>query len=275
MGYPIYSSSSTYAVGDRVRYGYYVYECNTAITTAESWNAAHWTAKDPIWQVLDGKQDTLSAGSNISISGTTISATVPTKTSQLTNDGSDNTSTYVEADELATVATSGDYSDLSNKPTIPTATSDLVNDSGYVTAQDYVDTTPVTPYVGTNDLIDSSVTEAKLAFDVSVENGQRIGTFNGNPLYKAILSTTCASSASSVTLVATADCTNWVEVLDVRGVAHGSNTLLGSFPTNSDGDKPQVEVGISGNNLLIYEQHTASYYNSKELRVIIEFTRSA
>ena len=46
--------------------------------------------------------------------------TIPTKTSDLTNDGADNTSTYVEADELATVATSGSYADLSNKPTIPT-----------------------------------------------------------------------------------------------------------------------------------------------------------
>ena len=41
---PAYSSSATYAVGDHVLYngGYYV--CNTAITTAEAWTAAHWTA---------------------------------------------------------------------------------------------------------------------------------------------------------------------------------------------------------------------------------------
>ena len=45
---------------------------------------------------------------------------IPTKTSDLTNDGADNTSTYVEADELAAVATSGSYNDLSNRPTIPT-----------------------------------------------------------------------------------------------------------------------------------------------------------
>ena len=34
---------------------------------------------------------------------------------------------------LATVATSGSYDDLSNKPTIPSATSDLTNDSGFIT----------------------------------------------------------------------------------------------------------------------------------------------
>lgn len=54
-------------------------------------------------------------------SGFITSAALPTKTSDLTNDGADNTSTYVEADELATVATSGSYNDLSNKPTIPAA----------------------------------------------------------------------------------------------------------------------------------------------------------
>ena len=38
--------------------------------------------------------------------------------------------------ELATVATSGSYLDLSNKPTIPTNISSFTNDSGYLTASD-------------------------------------------------------------------------------------------------------------------------------------------
>ena len=65
-----------------------------------------------------------------------INISVPTKTSELTNDGSNNTSTYVEASSLATVATTGAYSDLSGKPTIPTVptkTSELTNDSGFIT----------------------------------------------------------------------------------------------------------------------------------------------
>lgn len=66
--------------------------------------------------------------------------TIPTKTSDLQNDGSDGTSTYVEADELATVATTGDYGDLLNKPTIPTivdmtgATASTAGAHGYVPA---------------------------------------------------------------------------------------------------------------------------------------------
>ena len=37
---------------------------------------------------------------------------------------------------LAAVATSGSYTDLSNTPSIPTATSDLQNDSGFITSAD-------------------------------------------------------------------------------------------------------------------------------------------
>ena len=74
---------------------------------------------------------------------------IPTKTSDLVNDSGFITSIpseYVTDSELqsaisgkansadlATVATSGDYDDLLNKPTIPTKTSDLQNDSGFLT----------------------------------------------------------------------------------------------------------------------------------------------
>ena len=39
-----YSASSTYAVGEYVMYNNALYRCTTAITTAEAWTAAHWTA---------------------------------------------------------------------------------------------------------------------------------------------------------------------------------------------------------------------------------------
>lgn len=38
-----YSSSSTYAVGDMVVYNNTIYECTTAISTAEEWNSSKWT----------------------------------------------------------------------------------------------------------------------------------------------------------------------------------------------------------------------------------------
>lgn len=41
---PKFSTRSTYAVGNFVIYTGKLYRCTTAITVAEAWNAAHWTA---------------------------------------------------------------------------------------------------------------------------------------------------------------------------------------------------------------------------------------
>ena len=38
-----YDSTKTYAVGDMVIKNHTIYECTTAITTAEAWNSSHWT----------------------------------------------------------------------------------------------------------------------------------------------------------------------------------------------------------------------------------------
>lgn len=61
-----------------------------------------------------------------SSSNKTANISVPTKTSDLTNDGSDGTDTYVESGALSDVAISGDYNDLENKPTIPTVGSGIL-----------------------------------------------------------------------------------------------------------------------------------------------------
>lgn len=52
-GAQTYSTSTTYAVGDRVRYQYQTWECITAITTAESWTEEHWQALDPLQEQID------------------------------------------------------------------------------------------------------------------------------------------------------------------------------------------------------------------------------
>ena len=75
-----------------------------------------------------------------SATNTTANIAVPTKTSDLTNDGADGTDAYVEAGDLAAVATSGAYADLTGKPSIPTKTSDLTNDSDFVSDANYVHT---------------------------------------------------------------------------------------------------------------------------------------
>ena len=69
--------------------------------------------------------------------------TIPSKTSDLNNDSGfitksvNDLTNYTLSSNLASVATSGSYSDLSNTPTIPTVPTDVSafnNDAGYITA---------------------------------------------------------------------------------------------------------------------------------------------
>ena len=75
---PVYSASSTYAVGDHVHYDGYYYVCNTAITTAEEWTAAHWTQVTVGGEVNDLKSAISASGNQagyryfIPISGSSI-----------------------------------------------------------------------------------------------------------------------------------------------------------------------------------------------------------
>ena len=65
----------------------------------------------------------------------TADISVPTKVSDLTNDLN-----FVEETDLADVAFSGAYADLTGTPYVPTKTSDLTNDSDFVSDANYVHT---------------------------------------------------------------------------------------------------------------------------------------
>ncbi len=68
-GYPSFSSSATYAVGDRVRYSDgYMYECTTAVTTAGDWNASDWTVLPDLQTQINDKVDKVTG--NYKIYGT-------------------------------------------------------------------------------------------------------------------------------------------------------------------------------------------------------------
>ena len=164
---------------------------------------------DGTWKTPEGR--TYSAGNGINIDNnnaisidTAVVAEVsdlPTKTSDLVNDGSDGTSTYVEADSLATVATTGDYTDLSNKPTIPTKTSDLTNDgadgtSTYVEAGDLATVATTGSYT---DLSDKptipTVNNATLTIQ---KNGTSVGTFTANASSNKTINITVPTTAADV-----------------------------------------------------------------------------
>lgn len=91
---------------------------------------------------LAGKQDVISDLSDIRAGaalGDTAVQPADLATVATTGDYDDLTdkpdlSIYAESADLATVATTGSYADLTNTPSIPTATSDLTNDSNFITA---------------------------------------------------------------------------------------------------------------------------------------------
>ena len=98
--------------------------------------------------------------------GFITSADVPTKTSDLTND-----SGYITSADVSAVGLSGDYDDLTNKPTIPTLTSQLTNDSGFITNAQV-------PTM-TSQLFNDSGYITKEQTDTEINNGVTVDTYSG------------------------------------------------------------------------------------------------
>lgn len=96
------------------------YDINISGNASTSTNATNATNAD---------RATKDSAGNVITTTYATKAEVPTKTSELTND-----SNFVTSGQLATVATSGNYNDLSNKPTIPTNNNQLTNGAGYITS---------------------------------------------------------------------------------------------------------------------------------------------
>ena len=87
---------------------------------------------------------------------------IPTKTSELTNDSgfltehqplkTINNESIVGTGNITIEGFSGDYNDLTNKPTIPTKTSELTNDSGFLTEHQPLKTVNGESLVGTGNI---------------------------------------------------------------------------------------------------------------------------
>lgn len=171
------------------------------------------------------KTFTANASSNV-----TANITVPTKTSDLTNNGADNTSTYVEADELATVATSGSYNDLSNKPTIPAAQIQSNWTQTNTTSKDYIKNKPNLATVATsgsyNDLSNKPTIPTVNNGTLTIQhNEETVQTFTAN----ASSNKTANINATKRFKIAdsTADFSRWVIAL--CRVSTTNNTALNSY----------------------------------------------
>lgn len=100
-----YSTSSTYAVGDYCLYDGDLYRCTTAISTAEAWTAAHWTAVTVADELTDLKGD------------------IPQNVSDLTNDAGYQTASQVATAVSAAKVLQIDIASFSSLPQTVTDTS--------------------------------------------------------------------------------------------------------------------------------------------------------
>lgn len=178
----------------------------------------------------------------------TIDITVPTKTSDLTNDGADNTSTYVEADELATVATTGSYNDLSNRPTIDSSlsktSSNAVRNSAVSTALDNSVMTGVS--------VDANTSTTTVQLNGAKKNLYSGATTTDNiPL--PVASTTQAGVMNSSTYDAVTSNTN-----SINAIMNGAVAITGISANPSQSDLTtawQTETGLTAliNRASIYD----------------------
>ena len=137
---------------------------------------------------------------------TAQSVSIPTKTSELTNDSNYQTSSDVataisgkaNSADLAQVATSGLYSDLTGTPTIPSTTSQLTNDSNFVVDANYVHT-------------DSNFTASEKTKLGGIETGANKTTVDSamsssstNPVQNKVVNTALGLKADSSTVTALA-----------------------------------------------------------------------
>lgn len=160
-------------------------------------------------------------------SNKTANITVPTKTSELSND-----SNFVASSSLATVATSGSYNDLSNKPTIPAAQVQSNWTQTTTTAVDYIKNKPTLATVATsgsyNDLSNKPTIPTVNNGTLTIQkNGTTINTFTAN-------------SSNNVTANIPVPTLSTTDTDPGEGSALAADTFLGVYdiaPTAIDGSR--------------------------------------
>lgn len=180
------------------------------------------------------KTFTANASSNV-----TANITVPTQTSDLTNNSgyitksvSDLTN-YTPTNSLATVATSGSYNDLSDTPTIPTVPTNVsafTNDSGYITGITSSDIYNVLGYYPAAE--PSIYTYSSIRQITSISDGTYISLMDDITNDRPIV----------ISLGAT-------EYVDVLGTNNGTTTSL--WFITSDNTYTKITLTVSGTSVTV------------------------
>lgn len=165
------------------------------------------------------------------------------------------------ASDLSSVATSGSYNDLTNKPTIPDSTSDLTNDSGFLTSSDISgkedSSNKVTSWSATTSDVkypSEKLTKSSLDSKVDKVNGKGLSTNDFTDSYKNAIDglSDVASSGSYTDLTnkptipdSTSDLTNdsgFITSSAISGKEDTSNKVASWSSTTTDTHYPSEKL---------------------------------
>ena len=144
----ITSSSLPTATSDLTNDSWYITSADIPTNVSDFTNDAWYITSASLPTVNNNKITIQKNGTKVDdftlnqSSDKTINIAVPTKTSDITNDSwyitksVNDLTNYTLTSSLSSVATSGDYWDLNNLPTIPADTADLTNGAWFITAWD-------------------------------------------------------------------------------------------------------------------------------------------
>jgi len=153
---------------------------------------------------------------------------------------------------LADVATTGDFDDLINQPTIPTATSDLTNDSGYITGISSGDVTTALGYTPSdNTLSNVSSIDSGSAVKTALDDKADTDLSNLSATGKTVIDGQWVSQTATI-----------VENLQL----HTNNNIsytISQIP--DDGHKYEAIISCLGVSTTTSGQPTALFISSSEL----------
>lgn len=199
--------------------------------------------------------------------------------------------------DLAEVATSGSYNDLSNKPSIPTKTSDLTNDSGFITSAQVptIDDTVVasdkvwSSYKTSGELANkanasdvytkSEVDNALLPLQVAnIYDGTErvIGSFYGSNLYRKcfVVPNITIPRDSTVDIIIGNYITGSIRLLKVFIVVHAGNDYIILPYSYANLNNQKYEIGFAVNqNQITLSRGDSSDISAQDITVVAEYIK--
>ena len=204
----------------------YAPEFQTEINDNTKSDHTTWSS-DKIDTLLGNKADTSSLATVATTGSYTDLSNKPTIPTKVSE--LQNDSGYVAGSSLATVATTGSYSDLTGTPTIPTKVSELQNDSGYITDSALSSYQPKTD--NTLATTDKTVVGAINEINDSriYDNTERvIGSFYGSNLYmKCFVEDNLTIPRNGSLNISLSDyITGNIRLVDIKMIIHVGNDFV-------------------------------------------------